>query len=109
MRGAERWLAFWRALRDRPATRWVCAVLLVLHVASLVVWRLTFFYRWETCVREDTVLGMLGVLSLGSLIRDARASNFYDEMVFYVLLGACLVMMGDIASALARAVVRRAG
>jgi phosphonate transport system permease protein len=69
---------------------------------------LYFFYRWETCVREATVLGMLGVLSLGSLIRDARASNFYDEMVFYVLLGAALVMLGDLASAVSRAVLRRA-
>ena len=70
---------------------------------------LYFFYRWETCVREATVLGMLGVLSLGSLIRDARASNFYDEMVFYVLLGSCLVMIGDFASAVSRALLRRAG
>jgi phosphonate transport system permease protein len=69
---------------------------------------LYFFYRWETCVREATVLGMLGVLSLGSLIRDARASNFYDEMVFYVLLGACLVMLGDFVSAVSRALLRRA-
>ncbi len=69
---------------------------------------LYFFYRWETCVREATVLGMLGVLSLGSMIRDARASNFLDEMVFYVLLGACLVMLGDLASSVSRAVLRRA-
>jgi len=69
---------------------------------------LYFFYRWETCVREATVLGMLGVASLGALIRDARAANFYDEMMFYVLLGAVLVMAGDIASALARRAVRRA-
>lgn len=32
-----------------------------------------FFYRWETCIRDATVLGMLGVASLGFLIRDDRA------------------------------------
>jgi phosphonate transport system permease protein len=69
---------------------------------------LYFFYRWETCVREATVLGMLGVLSLGSLIRDARAGNLYDELFFYVLLGALLVLAGDLLSALARGLVRRA-
>ena len=69
---------------------------------------LYFFYRWETCVREATVLGMLGVLSLGSLIRDARAGNLYDELFFYVLLGALMVLAGDLLSALARGLVRRA-
>ncbi len=70
---------------------------------------LYFFYRWETCVREATVLGMLGVVSLGSLIRDARAANFYDEMVFYVLVGALLVLAGDGLSGIARGLVRRGG
>ena len=69
---------------------------------------LYFFYRWETCVREATVLGMLGVLSLGSLVRDARASNFYDEMIFYVALGAVLVAAGDFVSTAARRLIRRA-
>jgi len=31
-----------------------------------------FFYRWETCVREATVLGMLGMASLGFWITDSR-------------------------------------
>jgi phosphonate transport system permease protein len=69
---------------------------------------LYFFYRWETCVREATVLGMLGVASLGALVRDARASNYYDEMFFYVLSGAALVMAGDLVSDFARRIVRRA-
>ena len=68
---------------------------------------LYFFYRWETCLREATVLGMLGILSLGSLIRDARAANFYDDMVLYVLFGVALVLVGDGVSAAARALVRR--
>ena len=69
---------------------------------------LFFFYRWETCVREATVLGMLGIVSLGFWIQDARARNFYDEMFFLVLLGAFIVMIGDVVSTLVRAYVRRA-
>jgi len=70
---------------------------------------LYFFYRWETCVREATVLGMLGIISLGSLVRDARAANFYDEMLFYVLLASVLVLLGDLVSALVRSMLRRSG
>ncbi len=69
---------------------------------------LFFFYRWETCVREATVLGMLGIVSLGYWIVDARARNHYDEMFFFVLIGAALVLAGDLVSAVAREVVRRA-
>ena len=69
---------------------------------------LFFFYRWETCVREATVLGMLGIVSLGFWIQDARARNFYDEMFFLILLGAFIVMIGDVVSTLVRAYVRRA-
>ena len=68
---------------------------------------LFFFYRWETCVREATVLGMLGIVSLGYWIQDARARTHYDEMFFLVLLGAALVLLGDLLSALAREAVRR--
>ncbi|RMH18239.1 MAG: ABC transporter permease subunit [Acidobacteria bacterium] len=69
---------------------------------------LFFFYRWETCVREATVLGMLGIPSLGFWILDARARQLYDEMLVLVLLGALLVIAGDVVSAVARGVVRRA-
>lgn len=69
---------------------------------------LFFFYRWETCVREATVLGMLGTISLGYWIVDARARNHYDEMFFFVLIGAGIVLVGDLVSAVAREVVRRA-
>ena len=69
---------------------------------------LFFFYRWETCVREATVLGMLGMVSLGYWIVDARARNHYDEMFFFVLIGAGIVLVGDLVSAVAREVVRRA-
>ena len=69
---------------------------------------LFFFYRWESCVREATVLGMLGIVSLGFWIQDARARNLYDEMLFLILIGSALVLVGDLLSALARELVRRA-
>jgi phosphonate transport system permease protein len=57
-----------------------------------------FFYRWETCIREATVLGMLGLLSLGALISDAKVARHFDDMLLYVLLGATIVMLGDFLS-----------
>lgn len=59
---------------------------------------LYFFYRWETCIRDATILGMLGISSLGFLIDDATARNRYDELFLYTLLGACIVMLGDFLS-----------
>jgi phosphonate transport system permease protein len=69
---------------------------------------LYFFYRWETCVREATVLGMLGMSSLGFLIVDARSRNRYDEMAFHIAVAALLVVAGEIVSGLTRRLVRRA-
>lgn len=67
------------------------------------------FYRWETCVREATVLGMLGVASLGYEINIARNfSRAYDVMFFYVLLGAAVVIAGDFLSVIARSKLRKA-
>jgi phosphonate transport system permease protein len=68
---------------------------------------LFFFYRWETCVREATVLGMLGIVSLGFYIQDARARQHYDVMVALIVLGSALVVIGDLVSAAAREAVRR--
>ncbi len=59
---------------------------------------LFLFYRWETCIREATVLGMLGISSLGALISESRAGLFYDEVLLWVALGAALVFMGDLTS-----------
>lgn len=69
---------------------------------------LYFFYRFETCVREATVLGMLGIVSLGYWIQESRAAGAYDEMVFLVGLGAAIVLLADVISILARRAVRRA-
>jgi phosphonate transport system permease protein len=96
-----------RALRDLGATRLqVAAVgLLPLVLPRLLLY---FFYRWETCVREATVLGLLGFASLGYWIADARARDRYDEMMLFILLGAGIVLLGDVVSAVTRAFVRRA-
>lgn len=94
------------ALRGLGATRaqaWLAGVLPL----SLARFLLYFFYRFETCVREATVLGMLGVVSLGYWIQDARSKHYYDEMLFFVALGALIVLAGDLVSALSRAALRR--
>lgn len=59
---------------------------------------LYLFYRWETCIREATILGMLGVGSLGFLISEAGVRFYYDEMLLWVVLGGGLVFIGDLAS-----------
>lgn len=56
-----------------------------------------FFYRWETCVKDATVLGMLGLLTLGKLIALSKGF-FWDQMLFYVLLGGSVIVLGDLFS-----------
>ncbi len=95
------------ALRGLGASR---AQIALAGIFPLAVNRvlLYVFYRWETCVREATVLGMLGMVSLGYWIQDARARNRYDEMVLGIIIGAVMVVVGDLVSAGARWFVRRA-
>ena len=59
---------------------------------------LFFFYRWETCIREATILGMLGISSLGYYVSIAHNWLRYDEMLFYVLLGVSVIFAGDVLS-----------
>jgi len=96
-----------RAMRAMGATRRQIAVLGI-YPASLNRFLLYFFYRWETCVREATVLGLLGVISLGYWIQDARARVQYDVMLLYIVLGALIILVGDFVSAFARGIIRRA-
>lgn len=70
---------------------------------------LFLFYRWETCLREATVLGILGIVSLGFYIQDARARQYYDVMLVLILLGSAIVLIGDLLSAAAREAIRRGG
>jgi len=95
------------ALRGLGASRKQIA-LFALIPETLNRFLLFFFYRWETCVREATVLGLLGMISLGAVINEARAGQRQDETFFFVLLGAALVVVGDLISVVARAAVRRA-
>lgn len=83
------------------------------HIAVGALWPavlgrglLYAFYRWETCVREATVLGMLGVASLGYFIHDARIRGKTDEFVFLIGLGVVLVFLGDLVSSSVRRLVR---
>jgi phosphonate transport system permease protein len=94
------------ALRGLGARR---AQIAAAGLLPLVVPRflLFFFYRWETCLREATVLGMLGIASLGFFVQDARARQHYDVMFALILLGSMIVIIGDLLSAAAREAVRR--
>lgn len=67
---------------------------------------LFFFYRWESCVREATVLGMLGISSLGYYISIQQNFREYDDILFYTLLGAITVIVGDLLSDLVRRKMR---
>jgi phosphonate transport system permease protein len=95
------------ALRAAGATRLQVAGLGVMPVIlpRLLIF---FFYRWETCLRESTALGILGCATLGYYIQNANARFRFDEMLVLVLLGAGLVVIGDFVSALVRLWARRA-
>lgn len=55
-------------------------------------------YRFETCLREATVLGMIGIVSLGSAVQEARARQRYDELVLLLALAGLLVVAVDLTS-----------
>ena len=92
-------------LRALGASRRQVAVVGILPAVA-ARFLLFFFYRWETCVREATVLGMLGIVSVGFFIQDARARQHYDEMFALILAGSLVVLIGDVLSAAARRAVR---
>ena len=95
------------ALRGLGAGRLAIAFAALVPL-SLPRFLLFFFYRWETCVREATVLGMLGIGSLGFWIVDARARTASDEMFFFVVCGIGMVFVGDLVSGVLRHLLRRA-
>lgn len=76
--------------------------------AALPRFLMYFFYRWETCVREATVLSMIGIAGLGYWISDADARGREDTLLLYILASSALVLIGDFISAIARRIVRRA-
>ena len=90
-----------RALRGLGATR--------LQLAWAALWPLSagrfllvLFYRWETCVREATILGLLGFGGIGAHILQAQAARRWDELLAWTALGAMLILVGDAVSARAR-------
>lgn len=94
-----------RALRGLGASRLQIAVS-ALWPASLGRFLLFFCYRWETCVREATILGLLGFSGLGAHVLQARAALRWDELALWTALGGALVLAGDALSALARRAIR---
>ena len=82
------------------------AFLAALLPLSLNRFILFFFYRWESCVREATVLGMLGISSLGYYISIRESFLQYDQILFFALLGAAAVIAGDILSDVLRKKLR---
>ncbi|MGJ8672669.1 PhnE/PtxC family ABC transporter permease [Rubritalea sp.] len=69
---------------------------------------LFIFYRWETCVRESTILGMLSLSSLGYYITQEAAFLRYDSMLFFILLGTIVIFLSDILSVSLRAKLKGA-
>ncbi len=96
-----------QSMRTAGAGRLQLALFGVLP-AALPRFLLYFFYRWETCVREATVLSMLGMAGLGYWILEADSHDREDLLLLYILLASLLVLIGDFVSAIARRVVRRA-
>jgi len=95
------------ALRGLGASRTIIAVSAgVPTVLSRYV--LYVFYRWETCVREATILGTLVPGTLGWMVTVYRTRRWHDRVLYFILLGAVLILLGDLVSALARRFVRRA-
>ena len=84
------------------------SILLAIFPAVLPRFLIYFFYRWETCLRETTALGILGCLTLGYYIRDVNSRFRYDEMMVLILVGAAIVVIGDFLSAIIRWWTRRA-
>jgi phosphonate transport system permease protein len=86
------------ALGQSRSQLYLCSLLPAVLPRFLVY----FFYRWETCVRDSTVLGTLGFATLGYSIRDARSRQALDVMVLFMLLAAGLVLLGDFVSSAVR-------
>jgi phosphonate transport system permease protein len=95
------------ALRAAGASR-LQIMGLAVFPAVLPRFLIYFFYRWETCLRETTALGILGCATLGYHIREVNSRFRYDEMMVLILLGAAIVILGDFVSALVRWWARRA-
>ena len=64
------------------------------------------FYRAEICIRESTVIGLVGLTTIGYWVSDARARDQYDIMLLMIGLTVVLVTTCEIGSYAARRWVR---
>lgn len=61
------------------------------------------FYRWETCLRDAVIVGMIGLPTLGFWIFQEAWPKFrYDEMMLYIILSLALVLAIESLSQLTR-------
>jgi len=84
---------------------------LQIAIASLIPGNLPklvalLFYRAEICIRESTVIGLVGLATLGYWVSDARARDRYDIMLLMIGLTIVLVALCEIGSYTARRWVR---
>lgn len=87
------------------ASRWTVSAL-VLAPQAIGRALLYFFVRMETAIREATVLGMLGFVSLGWFVADARVRMRMDLMMLYVGLAVLTVILIDVMSIAVRRRIR---
>ena len=66
--------------------------------AAFARYLLYVLYRFETCLREATVLGMIGIASLGAAVQESRARQRYDELVALLALAGLMVLAVDLIS-----------
>jgi phosphonate transport system permease protein len=65
-----------------------------------------FFYRFETCLREAAILGLLGLATLGLFMDHAFARLHLDTALCFVMINSVLVIVGDLAGASIRSRIR---
>ena len=65
-----------------------------------------FFYRFETCLREAAILGLLGLATIGLFMDHAFARLHLDTALCFVLINSVLVIMGDFAGSSIRSRIR---
>lgn len=82
---------------------YLCAIL----PASFNRQILFIFYRWETCVRESTILGMLSISSIGYYINTEWNFFRYDSMLFFILMGTAIIFASDLLSIALRAQLKK--
>lgn len=68
-----------------------------------------FFYSWEQCLREATILGILGLRTLGFHIHHAFAQFNYDEALFFIVVNSAFVVAFDLFTTKLRRAVRLSG